>query len=361
MSNLKADTIVLTGGGTTGHVAVNLALIPMLLERGWRIYYIGSENGIERELIADFPEVDYFGIPTGKLRRYLTWENVKDFGRVFKGIHAARKLIKRLKPDVIFSKGGFVSVPVLIGGFLNGVPSITHESDLTPGLANRLSFPFVKEVMVTFESSMQHVPAKKGYYLGPVIRKQIQGGSRARGLEAYGFSGKKPVLVVLGGSLGAAAVNQVIWDNLDALLERYDILHGVGRGKGDASIRREGYVQVEYIKTAMSDTLAMADIIVSRAGSNAIFEFLYYRKPMLLIPLGTNQSRGDQILNAEQFVSKNYARVLFEAELTTEAFFGRLDEIRRDYDAIVAAQSAFPFTDATARIVEEVTRIKKLF
>lgn len=351
--------IILTGGGTTGHVAVNLALIPRLLEKGWEIHYIGSEKGIERDLIADFDEVTYHAIATGKLRRYLSKDNILDVGRVIKGVGQARKLIRKIKPNVIFSKGGYVSVPVVIGGHFNGVPSISHESDLTPGLANKLSMPFVKKVMLTFQDSLNHVKESKAFYLGPVIREQIKDGDGARARKEYGFSGDKPVMLVMGGSLGAASLNRAIWENLDSLLEKYDILHGVGQGKGDPTIERPGYVQEEYIRAGMNDALAMADIIISRAGSNAIFEFLYYHKPMLLVPLGTNQSRGDQILNAEQFEKRGYAKVLFEEDVTPESFIASVQDIEDNKQGMIAAQETFEFHDAVGTIIEELDKIAK--
>lgn len=353
----KSKRIVLTGGGTTGHVAVNLALIPRLLEEGWDVFYIGSERGIERELIADYPQVEYYPIATGKLRRYLSKENLKDIGRVIKGIRQAKKIIRTIRPDVIFSKGGYVSVPVVIGGHFNRVPSITHESDLTPGLANKISFRFVKKVMASFEETMSYLPAKKAFYLGPVIREQIKDGRADRGRALYGFTGSKPVMVVLGGSLGAAGVNEAIWENLEALLEDFDILHGVGRDKGKPELQRPGYRQVEYIKEGMNDVLAMADIIVSRAGANAIFEFLYYRKPMLLIPLPTSQSRGDQILNAEKFQDKGYASVLLEEDLTPESFLNRIKSLYAKREEMVEAQQSFVFRDAVGIIIEELEKL----
>lgn len=348
--------IVLTGGGSTGHVAVNLALIPRLQEAGWTIDYIGSKEGIERKLIADFPQVTYHAISTGKLRRYLSKENVADVFRVMAGINQSRRLLKKLKPDVIFSKGGFVSVPVVYGGAMNHIPSITHESDLTPGLANKLCYRFVKKIMLTFEESMKYVPEGKGFYLGPVIREQIKDGSAERGRARYGFDGKKPVLVVLGGSLGAGAVNECIWENLDALLERFDILHGAGAGKGK-NISRPGYVQVDYIKEGMNDALAMADLIVSRAGSNAIYEFLYYRKPMLLIPLPTTQSRGDQILNANRFHERGFADVLLEESMSPETFLQAVDGVMAKRDEMIAAQKTFRFNDAVGILVAELTKL----
>ncbi len=359
MESFERPRIVLTGGGTTGHVAVNLALIPQLLERGWKIHYIGSKSGIERSLIADFPEVTYHAISTGKLRRYLSRENIADAFRVLGGTFQAQHLLAKIRPRVIFSKGGYVSVPVVYGGALHRIPSITHESDLTPGLANRLCYRWVKEVLLTFRKSEEYVPREKSFYLGPVIREQIKGGSRERGLQSFGFSGKKPILVVLGGSLGAAGLNECIWQNFEMLTEHFDILHGCGEGKKKEEYQKEGYVAVEYFKDNMKDVLAMADIIVSRAGSNAIFEFLYYRKPMLLVPLPTAQSRGDQLLNAAEFEKQGFAKVLQEEDATPEHFRQAVLSLYHQREAMIEKQKQFAFPDAVSTIIQELERFAK--
>lgn len=346
--------ILLTGGGTTGHVAVNLALIPTLLKEGWDISYIGSKKGIESELIADYPEVKYYGIHVGKLRRYLSFENIKDFFRVFLGLFQALHLIRKIKPDVVFSKGGYVSVPVVLASAFHHIPIISHESDVTPGLANKISYPFVKKILASFEETMKYLPSDKGVFLGPIIRQQIKGGSREEGLKSYGFSGEKPVLLAMGGSLGSKAINECIWENLDELLKTYDILHQVGKGKGNPQYDQKGYVQVEYITAAMKDCLALADLIVSRAGANAIYEFLYYQKPMLLIPLDLDQSRGDQIVNATNFTNRNFAKTLREKDASKEGFMEKVRELEKDRENMLKAQSSYPFQDTERMIIDSL-------
>ncbi len=347
--------IVLTGGGSAGHVVVNLALIPALREAGWEISYIGSERGIERQLIADQEGVAYYSIPTGKFRRERSMEslkaNVRDVGNVLSGVREAKRLMRRLHPDIVFSKGGFVSVPVVLAAKQLHVPVIGHESDLTPGLANKIVAPFVRHILITFKATAKYLPREKAYYLGPLIRAQIQGGNRNEGLIRFGLEGKKPVLLVLGGSLGAEAINHMVWDNLDKLLETFDIVHGVGAKKGDSSIERPGYRQVDYIQSGMNDALKMADLIVSRAGSNAIFEFLYYRKPMLLIPY-VKGSRGDQVENAAQFEKAGYAHVLDERTATGSDFLQAITKLYADREAIVAAQNHFEFHDGVKTIMQ---------
>ena len=319
--------ILLTGGGTTGHVSVNLALIPMLKEEGWDIYYMGSKNGIERELVEEFDYVNYLAISTGKLRRYFDWENFKDFFRVIAGVFQASHKIRKVKPDIIFSKGGFVSVPPIIGGFFNRVPALSHESDLTPGLANKLSQPFVKKIFTTFEDTTDYIKDDKGYFLGPVIRESLKNGDRKKAKEFLGLKNDKENILVMGGSLGARQLNANVREVLDDLLEDYNVIHAVGKGGLDSDLEREGYYQMEYINEELKDILALADMVVSRAGSNAIFEFLYYKIPMLLIPLPLSQSRGDQLDNAKSFQDKGYAKVLDEDDMTREEFLKSIREM----------------------------------
>lgn len=349
--------IVLTGGGTTGHVAVNLALIPKLLSQNWKIYYIGSKKGIERELIAPL-DVEYIPITTGKLRRYFSWENFKDFFRVIRGIFQAIGHIRKIKPNIVFSKGGYVSVPVVIGAWFNRVPALSHESDLTPGLANKLCQPFVKKVMVTFPETIKYIKNDKGYFLGPVIRDSLKNGNPEDGKKFLGIENDKPNILVMGGSLGAMALNGLIRDNLDSLTKNFNIIHAVGKNNL-ADVACPGYIQKEYIKDELKDVMALADLVISRAGSNAIFEFLYYKKPMLLIPLPTSQSRGDQIQNAKNFRKNGYAEVIHEEDLTRDAFLTYLDKIYTNRNSYIENMEKFDFRDAVGVIYDELEKMKK--
>ncbi|MEO3944033.1 undecaprenyldiphospho-muramoylpentapeptide beta-N-acetylglucosaminyltransferase [Gorillibacterium sp. CAU 1737] len=319
--------IVFTGGGSAGHVSVNLALIPCFLREGWDVHYIGSASGIERELIARLPEVSYNPISTGKLRRYRSWENLKDPFRTLKGIGQAFSLLRKLKPKVIFSKGGFVSVPVVLAARLCGIPVIIHESDLTPGLANRISIPFAAKVCTTFPETLRHLPENKSLCVGAIVRPELFQGKAERGFALSGLAPQLPVMLVMGGSLGSKAINQAVRDALPDLLERFQVIHLTGKGQVDPSLHQQGYVQFEFINEELPDVLAMADLIVSRSGSNSIFEFLALRKPMLLIPLPKGASRGDQLLNAESFRTAGYAAVLPEDELSRETLMGELEAL----------------------------------
>jgi UDP-N-acetylglucosamine--N-acetylmuramyl-(pentapeptide) pyrophosphoryl-undecaprenol N-acetylglucosamine transferase len=322
-------TIMFTGGGSAGHVTVNLALIPRFLEEGWSVQYIGSESGIERELVATIPQAKYFPIATGKLRRYVDIQNIKDPFKVVKGLYQAYRLIKKNKPNVIFSKGGFVSVPVVIGAWLNRVPLLIHESDLTPGLANRISIPFATGVCTTFPETGGMLKAEKSRHVGAVIREEVKQGNADQGRAFCGFTRSKPVILIMGGSLGARKINQTVRQALARLTKQFQIVHLCGKNQLDPSLEIAGYKQFEYVNEQLPDVLAMTDLVISRAGSNSIFEFLSLKKPMLLIPLTKEQSRGDQILNAQSFEKSGYADVLYEEKLTATTL---ADSVERLYD-----------------------------
>jgi UDP-N-acetylglucosamine--N-acetylmuramyl-(pentapeptide) pyrophosphoryl-undecaprenol N-acetylglucosamine transferase len=316
-----ARTIVLTGGGTAGHVIPNLALLPLLTAAGWRAEYIGSEAGIEKRLV-EAAGLPFHGIPSGKLRRYFDWKNFTDPLRVASGVFKAWSLLGRLRPRLVFSKGGFVAVPVVLAARLRGIPVVVHESDLTPGLANRLSIPFAAAVCASFPETMVHLPKGKAVLTGAPIRAELFRGDRAKGEAFLGFAGgdaaeaAKPILLVVGGSLGSRNLNKAVRAVLPELLKAYRVAHLCGKDGRDASLEgTRGYFQAEFVAGEMADVLAAADLVLSRAGSNAIFEFLALQKPHLLVPLPLAASRGDQILNADAFAAEGYSRVLAEAEL----------------------------------------------
>lgn len=319
--------IVLTGGGTAGHVTPNIALLPKLKELGYDIQYIGSYNGIEKELIEPFG-IPYHGISSGKLRRYFSVQNFTDPFRVLKGLGEARKLIRDLKPDVIFSKGGFVSVPVVIAGKQNKVPVIIHESDMTPGLANKLAIPSVTKVCCNFPETLEHLPKEKAVLTGSPIRQELLSGNKIAAMDLCGFSADKPVILVIGGSLGSVAVNNAVRGALPELLRTFQVVHLCGKGKLDKSlVGTKGYIQFEYIKEELRDIFSLADVVISRAGANAICELLALRKPNLLIPLSANASRGDQILNARSFERQGFSVVLEEEETTKESLLAAIQKL----------------------------------
>ena len=334
--------IVLTGGGTAGHVTPNIALIPGLKERGYEIFYIGSYNGIEKKLIEDM-NIPYYGISTGKLRRYFDLKNISDPFRVLKGIHEAREILKKIRPDIIFSKGGFVAVPVALAASNLKIPLLIHESDMTPGLANRICIPYAVKVCCNFPETRDSLPEGKAFVTGTPIRQELLHGDADAGREFCGFNREKPVLMVIGGSQGSVFVNTKIREALPELLKNWQVVHLCVKGNLDDSLdHTPGYRQYEYIKEQLPDLFAMADVVVSRAGANAICEISALAKPNLLIPLGTNASRGDQILNARSFEKQGYSMVLEEENLTEESLLeavGKLYENRETYRKAMQSSS----------------------
>ena len=332
--------IILTGGGTAGHVTPNIALMPKLRDAGFEIYYIGSKDGMEKSLIEE-TGVPYFGISSGKLRRYFDLKNFSDPFRVVKGYFEAGSIIKEIRPDVVFSKGGFVTVPVVRAAARKKVPVIIHEADMTPGLANKLAIPAATKVCCSFPETLESLPKEKAVLTGCPIRPSLFDGKREKGLAFAGLSGDKPVIMVTGGSLGAAAVNALVRGALPRLLEKFDVVHLCGKDKLDTSIDLEGYRQFEYVGDEMPDVFAMADLVISRAGANAICEISALAKPNILIPLTLEQSRGDQILNAKSYERQGFSFVLEEADASFDILADAVDSVYDDRDKyITAMQSA---------------------
>ncbi len=327
--------IVLTGGGTAGHVIPNLALLPLLQREGFTAEYIGSDQGLEKRLVSE-AGIPFHGISSGKLRRYFDLKNFTDPFRVVAGAFQAWSLLGRIRPAVVFSKGGFVTVPVVLAAAARRIPVVLHESDMTPGLANRLCLPFAARVCASFEATLRHLPVGKGVHTGAPIRAELVRGDKSAGLRFLGLEDdpSRPLLLVVGGSLGSRALNRAVRDALPALAERFRVAHVCGKGGVDAGFEgRAGYRQFEYVGAEMPDVFAAADLVLSRAGANAIFEILALQKPNLLVPLPLSASRGDQILNAREFASKGYSRVLPEEEI-------RGDRLSRELDALLAGAEA---------------------
>lgn len=319
--------IVLTGGGTAGHVTPNIALLPSLKEADYDVHYIGSYDGIEKRLIEDY-EIPYYGISTGKFRRYFDLKNFTDPVRVLKGYSEARKILKQIRPDVVFSKGGFVSVPVVRAAHSLGIPCIIHESDMTPGLANKLCIPVAEKVCCNFPETLQLLPAEKAVLTGSPIRAELRQGNRIAALDLCGFTANKPVVMVIGGSLGAAAINKTVREALPKLLEDFQVIHICGKEKIDNLLLNvPGYKQFEYVKAELKDLFALADVVISRAGANAICELLALRKPNVLIPLSAKSSRGDQILNARSFESQGFSLVIDEDDLIDSILVEKVHEV----------------------------------
>ena len=344
--------IVLTGGGTAGHVTPNIAMIPRLKELGYKISYIGSYEGIEKKLIEELG-IPYYGISSGKLRRYFDVKNFTDPFRVLKGFMEAKKLMKELKPDVVFSKGGFVTVPVVIAASRRKIPTFIHESDMTPGLANKICIPFATKVCCNFPETISNLPKDKAVLTGTPIRQELLTGSKEKGLAFTGLSPDKPVILIIGGSLGATAVNEAVRSILPELLEDFQVVHLCGKGKLDENLKNtKGYVQYEYIKKELADLFALADIVISRAGANAICELSTLNKPNLLIPLSARASRGDQILNARSFEHLGYSKVLEEEEITKESLLDAVHDLYENRESYITAMSSSKHKDSIELIVQ---------
>ncbi|MDD6804823.1 MAG: undecaprenyldiphospho-muramoylpentapeptide beta-N-acetylglucosaminyltransferase [Lachnospiraceae bacterium] len=341
--------IVMTGGGTAGHVTPNIALFPALRAEDYEIHYIGSFDGIEKKLIEDF-DVPYYGISTGKFRRYFDPKNFSDPFRVMKGFFEARKILKHIKPDIVFSKGGFVSVPVVRAAASLKIPCIIHESDMTPGLANKLCIPVSRKICCNFPETFDMLPPEKAVLTGSPIREELSTGNKEAGLAFCGFNHEKPVIMVMGGSQGAAAVNQAIRDALPKLLEKYQVVHLCGKDKMDNLLLTvPGYKQFEYIKEEMKDLLAMADLVISRSGANAISEILALRKPNILIPLPSG--RGDQLLNADSYEAQGFSIVINEDDLTTKVLLQKVEELWQNKETYVKTMSESKQRDAIGQIM----------
>ncbi|PRR85219.1 undecaprenyldiphospho-muramoylpentapeptide beta-N-acetylglucosaminyltransferase [Clostridium luticellarii] len=350
--------IILTGGGSAGHVTPNLALIPKLRDLGYEIQYIGSENGIERKIIED-EKIKYHAISSGKLRRYFDIKNFTDPFKVIRGIFQAVLIIRREKPNIVFSKGGFVSVPVVIAAHFNRVPVIIHESDMTPGLANKISLPYCTRICVTFPESLKSMKGHNAVLTGTPIRQELLDGSRIIGRRICGFTNEKPILLVIGGSLGSRFINNVVRNSLNELLKVFNIVHICGRGNMDKALEvRKGYVQFEYLNKELSHVMNAADIVVSRAGANVIFELLALKKPNLLIPLSRASSRGDQILNAASFEKSGYSMVLQEEKMTQKVFLDKIEELYKSREKYINNMMASPARHGTTKIVHLIEKYR---
>lgn len=344
--------IILTGGGTAGHVTPNLALLPALQKAGYEVRYIGSYQGMERKLIEQ-AGIPYDGISSGKLRRYFDWKNFSDPFRVLKGCSEARKLLKKYKPDVIFSKGGFVAVPVVLAAKHYKIPVIIHESDMTPGLANKICIPSAAKICCNFPETMKYLPADKAVLTGSPIREELLKGDRTSGLSYAHLSSDKPVLLVIGGSLGSVAVNKAVRAILPRLLNHYQVIHICGKGNLEESlIGTEGYVQYEYVDAPLKHLFAAADLVISRAGANSICELLALRKPNLLIPLSASASRGDQILNANSFEKQGFSKVLEEESLSEDTLYHAVENLYQNRQTYIHAMEQSQLNHAVTSIME---------
>lgn len=345
--------IIMTGGGTAGHVTPNIALMPALKEAGFDIEYIGSINGMEKGLI-EATGTPYHGISSGKLRRYFDWKNFSDPFRVLKGYGQAVSLMKKIKPDVVFSKGGFVSVPVVLAAKHCHIPAIIHESDITPGLANKIAIKGAKKVCCNFPETMKYLPADKAVLTGSPIRRELFSGNAENAIRLCNYKDhSKPVLLIIGGSLGSKIVNEAVRKVLPELLEKFYVIHLCGKGNLDNSLSGTiGYAQFEYASSELTDMFALADMAISRAGANSICELLALHKPNILIPLSAAASRGDQVLNANSFKKQGFSYVLKEEHLTAESLLKAVQEVYDNRQKYIDAMAQSGQMDSIGTIVD---------
>ncbi len=340
--------ILLTGGGTAGHVTPNIALIPRLRELGFEIFYVGSHSGIEKSLITE-QGVPFFSISSGKLRRYFDVRNFTDLFRIAAGFFQSLLLLRRLKPDIVFSKGGFVSCPVVWAAWALRTPVVIHESDITPGLANRLSVPFAKKICYSFSETSLHIPSRKAVHTGLPVRDTLRCGVAAEGKRICGFTDNKPIIMVMGGSLGSAAINRTLREALPVLLSEFNVCHVCG--KGNTAEGMNGYRQFEYVKDELPHLFAMTDVFVGRSGATTLFELLALKKPSLLIPLGTGASRGDQVLNAQSFKRRGFGEILMQDDLTPATLAEGIKKVYADRRLMVAAMEKCRFPDGVTAVI----------
>lgn len=351
--------IILTGGGTAGHVTPNIALLPRLREAGFDITYIGSYNGIEKQLLKE-QKVPYYGISSGKLRRYFDIKNFSDPLKVIKGFGQSIRLMRKLKPDIVFSKGGFVSVPVILAAKFCHIPSIIHESDLTPGLANKLAIPNAAKVCCNFPETLKYLPEDKAVLTGSPIRKELLSGNKENARKLCNFTKEKPVLFIVGGSSGSKFINDTIRGLLPELLKSYQIIHMCGKGNIEESLNRTvGYKQFEYIGSELNDIFSLADLVISRAGANSICELLALHKPNILIPLSASASRGDQILNAQSFEKQGFSVVIEEEIITPDKLLNIIHETYKNRERYIRAMkqsNSINSVDKIVSIIEETAK-----
>jgi UDP-N-acetylglucosamine--N-acetylmuramyl-(pentapeptide) pyrophosphoryl-undecaprenol N-acetylglucosamine transferase len=344
--------IVFTGGGTAGHVTPNLALIEAVQKEGWQVDYIGSQNGVEASMIKNL-NLSYHAISSGKLRRYFSLQNFLDPFRILKGIAQAYRLLSKLETDIVFSKGGFVAFPVVFAAWLKRIPILAHESDLTPGLANTLSFPFVNKICVNFAASTAYFKRKeKVEVTGTPIRSALFKGSKEGGLNRCGFKDGKPCVLIIGGSLGSAVLNSVIRESLPTLSNNFSIIHLCGKDKIDQNLANNpSYYQYEYANEEMPDLFAASDFVISRAGANSVYEILALKKPHLLVPLSKKASRGDQIQNARYFEEQGISLVIDEEKFSTETLIEAMSRISKEQESIREKITKLDIQSATDKIL----------
>lgn len=356
MNCVRKKTFVFTGGGSAGHVTPNLALIEACSGSA-QCYYMGMRDSIEQEMLSK-TTTPFYGITAGKLRRYMTIKHLAEPVKVLMGLFQSYRILKKLKPDVVFSKGGFVSVPVAMAAWMQGIPVIAHESDMTPGLANRITFPFVKKLCVNFPEVIKFFKHPKDVYItGTPVRAFLLHGSKEKALQLTHFDPTRLTILIIGGSLGSVKINDTVRKVLPSLLTQYQVIHLCGKGNLESSLNQTPhYYQMEFAGSELADLFALSDVVVSRAGANTLCELLTLGKPHLLIPLSKKASRGDQIDNARYFEKKGASMVLWEEQLNEKnltKYLSVLIEKRQDFVEKIQAIGVSSATEKVLNIIDE--------
>jgi UDP-N-acetylglucosamine--N-acetylmuramyl-(pentapeptide) pyrophosphoryl-undecaprenol N-acetylglucosamine transferase len=346
--------ILLTGGGTAGHVTPNIALLPGLSELGFKVQYIGTRSGIE-DVLMTREGVPFYAITAGKLRRYFDVKNLTDLFRIGIGFFQSLGILVRLHPDVVFSKGGFVSCPVVWAAWLLKIPVVLHESDITPGLANRLSLPFAKKICYSFPETAAHLDKNKAVHTGLPVRPSLLKGSAEEGRMLCGFNDNKPVILIMGGSLGSVAVNRAVRDATPLLSGQFSICHLCG--KGNLGPDMPSYRQFEYVTEELSHLYAAATIFVGRSGATTLFELLEMKKPSLLIPLSTGASRGDQILNAQSFEKQGFCEILRQEDLSAATLASAIKNVYARRNEITQSIESYQKSNGVAAVLDVIQSV----
>jgi UDP-N-acetylglucosamine--N-acetylmuramyl-(pentapeptide) pyrophosphoryl-undecaprenol N-acetylglucosamine transferase len=341
--------IVFTGGGSAGHVTPNIALINQLLEQGSEVSYIGSTSGMEKSIVEHLP-IAFYSVHSGKLRRYFSWKNFTDPFLILLGIIQSFFLIKKIKPNIVFSKGGFVAFPVVVAAWLNRVPVIAHESDMSPGLANKLSFPFCKKICLTFDAAKKYFK-QNAIVTGTPIRQSLFDGNKQKGMQLTKFGNDKPCLLIIGGGQGAQSINQCVRQALPELCEKYNVIHLCGPGKIDNATKNEAYFQIEYAKQELADLFAQSEIVISRSGANSVYELLALKKPHIFVPLPLKSSRGDQIENANYFVKRGVSELIKDDELNSNRLIAKVNEVYNKREILISQMEKLGIQSATPKIL----------
>jgi len=342
--------VFFTGGGTGGHVFPALAIIDELDKSVYDIAWIGSKKGMEYKIITD-AGIKFYSIPSGKLRRYFSILNLLDIFKIIAGFFASFILLAKQRPELVFSKGGYVTVPPIIAAKILNIKSITHESDMTPGLATRINSRFVNKILLPYENTRKYFKdsmKEKIIVTGNPVRKDFFYADNTIGKEIMGFNNSKPVLLILGGSLGAQEINDLISESLDLLLEEFNIYHQMGEANFKES-EKDNYKTVPFIKRDIAHLIAASDIVISRSGASAVWEFASVGVPSILIPLIAG-SRGDQLFNANYAVEKNISLILKGNDVNISNLLELINLIKLKRGEMINSMNEFKTFNASKKI-----------